>query len=102
MIRTRKESPEFGWGELDFLDTGDEGVFAHRCAWHGRTAFAVHNLTGDARTIHLDLGDLSYDDLQETLSDASYDPPRGRPLTVALNSYGYRWFRLDRVRRDAL
>ncbi len=102
MIRTRKESPEFGWGALEILATGDEAVFAHICEWRGRTAFAVHNLADTARTVHLDLGDRSYDDLQETLSDGGYDAPQGRPLEVALNGYGYRWFRLDRVRRDAL
>ena len=44
LISTRKECPEFGWGELSFVETGHPKVLAHLCKRRGSYALAVHNL----------------------------------------------------------
>ena len=102
MIRRRKESPEFGWGEVQVLDTGDDAVFTHLCEWKGRTVLAVHNLSDDDRVVQLDLGDRDVARLQETVCDQHYDKPEGRPLRVELSGFGYRWFRLGDVSLQAI
>src|SRR5207302_5336135 len=43
LVRTRKECPEFGCGELRFLETDNRVVLAHTCSCRGNTVAAVHN-----------------------------------------------------------
>ena len=42
-IRTRKEWPEFGWGNWRLLATRSRETLAHLVTWDGGTALAVHN-----------------------------------------------------------
>src|SRR3954453_16170227 len=50
LIRRRRESPEFGWGTSELLETPSPALFAHRCDWEGSTVVGVHNL-GEARAV---------------------------------------------------
>jgi maltose alpha-D-glucosyltransferase/alpha-amylase len=47
VIRTRKEWPEFGWGEWRVLGTRHPAVLATAATWDGGSVLAVHNF-GDA------------------------------------------------------
>lgn len=102
MIRSRKETPEFGCGEPRILETGDDAVLAHRCDWRGRTAVAVHNLSDQERTIRLDLGDRGAGPIREKLGNREYDAPTGEPLDVTLDGYGFRWFRIGGMRPEVI
>ena len=42
-IRTRKECPEFGWGDHQELATGSHNVLAVRCEWRNNAVLSVHN-----------------------------------------------------------
>jgi maltose alpha-D-glucosyltransferase/alpha-amylase len=44
-IRTRKEWPEFGWGEWRVLGTRNPRVLAHVATWDGASVLAVHNFS---------------------------------------------------------
>jgi maltose alpha-D-glucosyltransferase / alpha-amylase len=44
-IRTRKEWPEFGWGEWQVLGTRNPKVLAHVATWDGSSALAIHNFS---------------------------------------------------------
>jgi trehalose synthase len=94
LIRRRRESPEFGWGDWAPLDAGDSALFAQRSDWEGSTVVAIHNLAGrDARAlIALDgegtLVDLFHDEEHQLEAGA---------VTLELPPYGAHWFRVRRA-----
>jgi maltose alpha-D-glucosyltransferase/alpha-amylase len=97
-IRTRKECPEFGHGTLDILDAGDPAVLAHSCQWQGGAVLAVHNLSDRRCAIGLNLRDYEAPHLVELLGEREHIPLNGTAFEVALEGYGYRWFRLRDMR----
>ena len=44
LVRTRKETPELGWGAFEVLPAGDPAVLALRHDWRGSVVLTVHNL----------------------------------------------------------
>jgi trehalose synthase len=96
LIRRRRETPEFGWGEWSVLDTGEDAVLGHRCDWEGRTVLAVHNLSGEAQKVEVEVEGA---DDERVLVDLLEDDGGSRSLeggrcSVELEPYGYRWLRL--------
>jgi maltose alpha-D-glucosyltransferase / alpha-amylase len=97
-IRTYKECPEFGWGSLRFLDTGNPSVLAHSCEWQGQSVVAVHNFSRATATVTLTLPP----DTQEVTHIYGrhlQQPLQGtaRRTVVDLDGYDYRWLRLHRA-----
>lgn len=93
LIRTRKECPELGEGEVSLLDSGDPCVFAHSVRWKGERVVAIHNLSALPRTARLQLGEEEPSRLVDLLGDRPYEPIRGPAPEVRLEGYGYRWLR---------
>ncbi|HUS31349.1 MAG TPA: alpha-amylase family protein [Kofleriaceae bacterium] len=94
MIRARKEAPELGWGEFEVLETGQDKVLALRYNWRNNSVVTVHNVSGEALTIELHLGDMPGRKLCNVLSpEHSEADGRGRHHIV-LEPYGYRWYRV--------
>ena len=93
LIRRRRECPELGWGAWSLLDGGDAAVFAHRCDWEDSTIVAVHNLAGRDASAHLVLG--GEGELVDLFQDKDHDLDGGE-ITLELEPYGHRWFRLRR------
>jgi trehalose synthase len=96
MIRRRRETPEFGWGEWSLVPTGEEAVLAHRCDWEGRTVIAVHNLSAEPRAIELGLAGEGDNRSVEDLLDrrGTVTPVDGDRVALKLEGFGYRWLRL--------
>ena len=40
--RNRRETPEFGWGAWQIIETGEPTVLAIRYEWESRVVIAVH------------------------------------------------------------
>jgi len=78
---------------VERLDTGDDAVFAHRCDWEDSTVVAVHNLAGREASAHLVLG--VEGELVDLFEDEDHALDAGE-LTLELDPYGYRWFRVRR------
>jgi maltose alpha-D-glucosyltransferase/alpha-amylase len=100
IIRMRKECPEIGWGDFDVLRPRERSVLVVRYRWRNNTLYAVHNLSGESTEISL----VEPEFLRSLLSPHDSDPgPNGRHA-IALEPYGYRWFRVGRMslskRRD--
>jgi maltose alpha-D-glucosyltransferase / alpha-amylase len=95
LIRTRKETPELGWGSSRVVPTGDEAVLAVRCDWRGSVVVTVHNFADRPARPRLRLdgrdGDAA---LVELLADRRYDRVEALANGVPIEGYGYRWFRL--------
>jgi maltose alpha-D-glucosyltransferase/alpha-amylase len=98
LVRTRKQCPEIGWGDWEILETGDPGVFAHRCSWSGGAVIAVHNLAGRPAAVRLEAGGARQEKLVELLGDQPYKLV-GIDEEIDLEPYGYRWFRMGGARR---
>jgi trehalose synthase len=97
MIRRRRETPELGLGRWQVVKNDARSVLAHRCDWDGSTVIAVHNFSAEPCPVELALGPVddvvAIDDLlgQEQL-------PVDEPvLTLTLEGYGFRWYRLRRA-----
>ena len=97
-IRTYKECPEFGWGSLRFLDTGNSSVLAHACEWQGNTVVAVHNFSRATATVTLDLPE-DTQEVRHIYGRQLHQPLQGtaRRTVVDLDGYDYRWLRLRRA-----
>ena len=94
MLRLRRECGEIGWGEWDVIETGAQSVFAHVCRHQGRAVVAAHNLSGEERTVELDLSVLPDGHLNDLMSDTQYEPvPSVGAHRLRLAGYGYRWLR---------
>jgi maltose alpha-D-glucosyltransferase / alpha-amylase len=92
-IRLRKQCPEFGCGKWQILETDEPSVFVHCCEWEGKTAIALHNLANKACTVTLKSNEYSH--LIDVFGDRNYEPLDEKLLSVPLEVYGYRWFRVN-------
>src|SRR3954466_450946 len=90
LIRRRRECPELGFGTLELLDTGAPSVLAHRCDWEGSTIVAVHELAGREADVALPLSD------GDALVDLYDEAEHALPVTLTLEPYAARWFRVRR------
>ncbi len=94
-IRARKECPEFGWGEVCFLETNHPSVMAHACEWKGETVIAVHNFSRAACTVRIQMPD-STEELLHLFGRDVHQPLRGSSPLVDMDGYDYRWLRVRR------
>jgi trehalose synthase len=96
VVRRRRETPELGFGESRLLETDDDAVFAHRCDWEESSVLAVHNLAGVPRQVKIRVDPLVEDAVLDDLLEhhAETVPLEGGMLSLQLDRYGYRWFRI--------
>jgi maltose alpha-D-glucosyltransferase / alpha-amylase len=97
LISTRKQCPEIGWGSWQQIEAGEASVLVLRADWRDGTIITLHNLSDRPCDISLGRHLRKGEELSELLGDRLYDAP-GEQGTVALEGYGFRWFRLDGMR----
>ena len=90
-INFRKESPEFGWGEYDVVETGNDKVFGHRRESERGLGIALHNLSDKEQTVTLNLDEPN--DIFDVFGDKNYDKFDPDTQKIKLSPYGYRWMR---------
>jgi maltose alpha-D-glucosyltransferase/alpha-amylase len=100
MIRTRKECPEFGWGDMCFLETDNPAVSAHACTWRGQTLVAIHNFSHADASVHIEWPQ-GTQQLEHVFGRQYADPLQGVPSVVDLDGYDYRWLRIRGCRAAA-
>ena len=93
LIRRRRESPEFGWGTSELIETSEPALFAHRCVWQGSTVVAVHNLSAKSAKATLELG-VDAPRVDDLLEEREHKPSKDGTLDVELDGYGYLWLRV--------
>jgi maltose alpha-D-glucosyltransferase/alpha-amylase len=95
VIRTRTECPEFGWGDMCFLDTDNTAVVAHACTWRGRTMAAVHNFSHEAVSTAI-AWPAGIESVEQVFGRDHCESVRGSPPAVMhLDGYDYRWLRIS-------
>ncbi|HEY1584316.1 MAG TPA: trehalose synthase, partial [Polyangia bacterium] len=92
IIRMRKECPEIGWGNFEVVETRAPSVLALRYQWRNNALWVLHNLAGEA--VEVDVREP--DELVNLLSFDDSKAGRGGRHAIALEPYGYRWFRVGR------
>ncbi len=92
-IRTRKECPELGWGEVKFLDTDDPAVLAHLCTWRGQTVAAVHNFSRSTKSVKVKWPK-GTTELLHVFGRDVHEPMPGSSPVIDLDGYDYCWLRL--------
>jgi maltose alpha-D-glucosyltransferase/alpha-amylase len=94
MIRLRKECPESGWGSWKILHTGSSKVLGMRYGWRGNSLVVLHNFDEKPQEVGIRPGVRGGERLVNLLKEEeSHSPPSGIHK-MALESYGYRWFRV--------
>jgi maltose alpha-D-glucosyltransferase / alpha-amylase len=93
-IRTRKECPEFGWGDHQVVATGSPDVLAVRCHWRNNAVLAVHNFASEAREVGLTVPGAQGLPLTNLLAPDHRPPNDSGHHRLALPPYGYRWYRV--------
>ena len=94
MIRLRKECPEIGWGTWEILPTGSPHVLAMRYDWRGNSLLMVHNFDGRPHEVRLRPGVEGGDRLADLMEDAERRAGEDGAHRIALDAYGYHWFRV--------
>ena len=89
LIDSRKEFPEFGWGDYKVLDTGNSKVLAHCRKSEKGLGIAIHNFSGEELTVKLNLEDT--EDVVDVFGNERYDDFDPEKKEVKISAYGYRW-----------
>jgi maltose alpha-D-glucosyltransferase/alpha-amylase len=94
IIRMRKECPEIGWGEWQVLRTGSPNVLAIRYDWRDNAIVAVHNLDDRPHRLTLAIENDDRTSLVNLLSADHSDGDDNGVHRLAIEGYGYRWYRV--------
>jgi maltose alpha-D-glucosyltransferase / alpha-amylase len=104
LMRMRKECPEFGWGDYQLVRTGSPHVLAVLATWRRNAVVAVHNFAAEAQEVTLAIPGAERAPLTNLLTPEHSSPDTRGRHAVALEPYGYRWFRvgplLDVITRE--
>jgi maltose alpha-D-glucosyltransferase/alpha-amylase len=102
LIAARKKTRVFGRGTLRFLRCPNDSVLAHVREFEGETVLAVHNLSGAAQPVELDLGPWIGHTPLEMLGETRFPAVRDQLYFVSMAPYGYYWFRLQPPRQETM
>jgi trehalose synthase len=102
LIRSYRESPELAWGDFEVIRQANPGVLLHSCTRDGSTLVLAHNMAAQPAAVSAKV--VSPEDPKETFRGAVLLDLLGGenvPLAddggfkLALERYGYRWFRIQ-------
>jgi maltose alpha-D-glucosyltransferase/alpha-amylase len=102
LIAARKKTRVFGRGTLRFLRCPNDSILAHVREFEGETVLAVHNFSGAAQPVELDLRKWAGHTPVELLGETRFPPVRSEAYFVSMAPYGYYWFRLQPPRPEAM
>ncbi|WP_067194792.1 alpha-amylase family protein [Microbacterium sp. XT11] len=93
LIARYRSAPEIAWGELVLHDVGDPQVLVHSLRTDEATFLAVHNVGDDARQVRIDEDAVGPDRLIDLLEPVGPVEAEDGVFRVALDGWGFRWFR---------
>ena len=96
LIARYRASAEMGWGQFAILKHDAPGVLVHSLTGAEGQMVAMHNFRGDPATVRFELPDATDEHrLVDLLVDGITLRPDADGVTeLAMDGYGYRWFRV--------
>jgi maltose alpha-D-glucosyltransferase / alpha-amylase len=95
LIRVRRECVEIAWGTCEVVDSGSPAVLVLQYRFRGGSIVTLHNFSDAARTVRLRLQDQPRGDRLVNLISDEHSRAGGRGAhQIALDAYGFRWFRV--------
>jgi maltose alpha-D-glucosyltransferase/alpha-amylase len=96
LIKLRKACPEIGLGDWEILKTASPNSLAIRYTHQGQSIVVAHNFSEDPQEVQLETeGDKeTWFDLVDQEGDIK---SQGKAVTLSLEGYGYRWYRVDEL-----
>ena len=94
MIRLRKECPEIGWGSWSVLPAGSPHVLALCYEWRGNAVVVLHNFSSLPQEARFRVKVEGGERLANLLADEEQRAGDDGAHRVALESYGYKWYRV--------
>ena len=95
IIAAYRATPAISWGAFEVLEHDAPSVLVHRMRSDVGDALFAHNLGGSPATVRIRLEEAD-DAVLIDLHGESAPLEVSDPLELALDGYGYRWFRLRR------
>ena len=100
MVAVRKKYPAFGRGTIEFLRPRNDKVLAYLRQYRSDTLLIVHNLSGSAQAVELDLGKFIGAAPVELFGNTRFPSITDRSYMLSLAPYGYYWFKLRHLPRE--
>jgi maltose alpha-D-glucosyltransferase/alpha-amylase len=97
MIRVRKECTEIAWGECEVIEAGAPSILVLRYRFRNAAMVTLHNFSDMAQTVSLKLAEPQGRRLMDLVAHEHSEADDGGRHEVALDGYGYRWFRVGTV-----
>jgi len=94
MIRVRKECPEIGWGDWEILNTHSPHILGMFYTWRGNSVVVLHNFSSRPREARFEVNHPEGGLLSNLLVNEEVRADKTGVHKIALESYGYRWFRV--------
>ena len=94
MIRVRKECPEIGWGSWQLLPIRNKSVLGICYSWRGNSVVVLHNFSSRPQEAKFTLEQPEGHLLSNLLVNDEVRADKTSRHRIALEAYGYRWFRV--------
>ncbi|WP_309085011.1 alpha-amylase family protein [Chelativorans sp.] len=95
LIRKRREMPEIVFGSWSLVAVPEPSILALRYDWGSRSALVIHNLGEKPATTSFKLRPQDRPEATaDILGHGKFSVGKDGTMTVELERYGYRWFRL--------
>lgn len=88
-INFRKEFREFGWGNYEVLDTGNDKVLGVCRKSDKGMGISFHNFSGEEVSFKVELEDA--EEIVDIFGNKRYDSFDPKKKEITLTPYGYRW-----------
>jgi maltose alpha-D-glucosyltransferase/alpha-amylase len=94
LIRLRKECPEIGLGDWKIINLKNKPVLCLCYFWKGCTVLTLHNLSDKPLEVLLPAAAGDGGVLNDLMKLDEVTLNEKQVYTIALDSFGYRWFRV--------
>jgi maltose alpha-D-glucosyltransferase/alpha-amylase len=94
MLRTRRECPEFSWGQFTVLKSKQPAVLALRYDYQGTSVVTFHNFSDSPQKVTVDIDCPRGEVLVDMFGKDRLQAHRGCEHELPLDGYGFRWFRV--------
>lgn len=93
LIRLRKECPEIGMGDWQIIQTKNPGLLTICYSRNNHFVLTVHNFSDKPCEVMIPAKTTGNKGLRDLMKKDEVDPDGKDQYTIALDSYGYKWFR---------